>query len=105
MGRDEEAQQILTLQQQLLQRLTELGYAEPNSAVRIARHLAEISVLARAFAEHTLPLLLNVNVENRSAINQLAVSLKVDLEELGDAITDVDADLRSLMEFLNRGQE
>jgi hypothetical protein len=105
MGRDEEAEQILTLQQQLLLRLSELGYAEPNSAVRIARHLAEISVLAHAFAEHTVPLLLNVNVENRSAINQIAVSLKVDLEELGDAITDVDADLRSLMEFLNRDHE
>ena len=101
MSRDEEAQQILALQQRLLQRLSELGYAEPNSAVRIARHLAEISVLARAFSEHTLPLLLDVNVENRSAINQIAVSLKVDLEELGDAIADIDAELRSLMEFLN----
>jgi len=105
MGRDEEAQQILTLQQQLLERLTQLGYAEPNSAMRIARHLAEISVLARSFAENTLPLLLNVNVENRSAINQLAVSLKVDLEELGDAINDVDCDLRSLMEYLNHDHE
>jgi len=93
--------EIVQLQQQISTRLAELGYADLVSADNIARHLAEISVLGRAFANTTLPLFLTLDREHLEPLAQLTVSIKCDLEELGDAIHDADPDIRSLMQFLN----
>lgn len=101
MSLDETAR-IVELQRRISDRLAELGYADADSANRISRHLAEISVLGEAFGQTTLPLFLTMNRDNSDALAQLAVSLKCDLEELRDALVDVDRDLHALMEFLNR---
>jgi hypothetical protein len=96
---EQQTKEILELQQEILHRFLELGYADNASAARLSRHLAEIAVLGQAFRQTTLPLFLAVNRDNGAALSQLAVSMKCDLEELADALTDVEVDLRELMEF------
>jgi hypothetical protein len=97
----DETERIVDLQHRILIRLAELGYADADSANRISRHLAEISILGQAFGQTTLPLFLTLNRGNSDALAQLAASLKCDLDELRDALVDVDRDLQALMEFLN----
>jgi hypothetical protein len=43
-----------------------------------------------------------MSTEHSDAIGQLAVSLKCDLDEIRDAISDVLNDLVEVMQFLNR---
>jgi hypothetical protein len=99
---DDIAVAIVELQQRILMRVQELGYANQDLALRISRHLAEISVLGDLFARTTLPLFLSVNSEHADSLAALSLSVKCDLEEIGDAISDVDAPLRDLAEFLRR---
>lgn len=94
-------QQILVLQQQIYARLSMLGYSNGHSAEIISRHLAEIAVLGKAFVDTTLPLFLTLNTEHSDSLAQLVVSVKCDLEEITDAMVDVDVELRKLMEYLN----
>jgi hypothetical protein len=93
---------ILVLQNRLRIRLAELGLQDSATARNLERHLAEISVLANGFAQHTLPLFLSMSLENGEAIGRLAAAIKCDLDELRDALTDVQSDLIELMQFLNR---
>lgn len=93
--------EIVQLQQEISARLAELGYADTLSAGKIARHLAEIAVLGNAFATTTLPLFLTVDREHTEPLAQLITSIKCDLEELGDSISDSAPDISSLMHYLN----
>jgi hypothetical protein len=93
---------IVELHQQISSRLNHLGYENGHSGDRISRHLAEVAVLGRNFAEHTLPLFLSIDAEHTRTIGQLFGSLKCDLEELRDALTDVDEDLAAFLEFINK---
>ena len=70
------------------------------SAENLSRQLASIAVLGNTFAQTTLLLFLSISKEHKESLAQLATSIKCDLEELGDAISDVDLDLRALMEHL-----
>ena len=102
---DQETQEIVRLQQRLQTRLRELNFQNETVAANVSHHLAEIAVLGRNFADQTLPLFLTMSTEHSDAIGQLAVSLKCDLDEIRDAISDVLNDLVELMQFLNRHGE
>ncbi len=104
MPTDKLVSEIITLQERISIRLAELGYADRQSASKISRHLAEIAVLGRAFADNTLPLFLTLGDSHEHALSQLSISMKCDLEELQDALTDVDRDMHELMHFLQRGE-
>jgi hypothetical protein len=91
---------IVSLQIAIQNRLAELGYANSPSAEKIGRHLAEISVLTKAFYEKTLPLFISIDPQHLSAITQLLVTMKCDLEEIQDSLVDVESELRDLMTFL-----
>lgn len=93
--------EIVELQQAIEARLVDLGFLEKPAVANISRYLAEFVVLSRAFGEETLPLFLSVDNSHRDALAQLIVSIKCDVEELRDSLTDVDADLHSLMVYLN----
>lgn len=94
--------EIADLNEQILDRILQLGFADLHGAQRLSRHLAEIAVLGRAFADMTIPLLLSVNPDHVEAVARLAISIKCDLEELSDSIVDVAPDLRALVDLLNR---
>ena len=102
---DQETQEIVRLQQRLQARLRELQFQDGTVAQNVSHHLAEISVLGRNFAEQTLPLFLSMSTEHKEAIGALAVSLKCDLDEIRDAISDVLNDVVELMQFLNRSHQ
>jgi hypothetical protein len=92
--------QSLMLQQKLLERLNELGYADGNRSLNISRHLADAAVRGQAFAQTSLPLFLDVNLEHRAAMAQIVLSLCTELDQLSDALIDVRSDLRDLLEFV-----
>ncbi len=93
--------EIIHLQQKIAIRLAELGFTDAQAAANIAHNLAEIAVLGRSFAQDTLPLFLSLDAKHTEPLAQLIVSIKCDLEELGDSIRDSDTDVRTLMQFLN----
>lgn len=96
---------MVELQERIRARLEELGFNGGQSAANVGHHLAEISVLSRQFFDHTLPLFLSMSPEHRSSLAQLIVSIKCDLEELRDALTDIEPDLMELMHYLHRTAE
>ncbi len=98
---DAETAAIVSLQSQLRQRLSDLGLPSGSTLENLSRQLAHISVLGRNFAEHTLPLFLTIAPEHRDSLARLSGSLKCDLDELRDALTDVEPDLAALMQLLN----
>jgi hypothetical protein len=92
-------QRILELQQQVTNRLAQFGYADADSTLRSGRHLAEISVYGERFANVTLPLFLTLHDENRTAVIELVLAMKTNLDELRDALLDVEADLQNVVDF------
>ncbi len=101
----EDIERLMALQLQITERISETGFADQTAAVRLGRHLAEIAVLGEGFAQHSLPLFLALNLGHSAAIAQIALSIKHDLLELGDAIVDGSGDLDSFVEYLNRSPE
>jgi len=98
---DRETRDIVELQQRLAARLAQLRFESREAAPKLAHHLAEIAVLSRNFAEHTLPLFLDMSEEHADALGRLAVSVKCDLDEIRDAIADIGPDVIELMHHLN----
>ena len=98
---DSETSAIVELQQRLRDRLIEIGFPPGTTANNVEHHLAEIAVLGRNFAEHTLPLFLGLSLDHRESLAKLIVSIKCDLEQLRDSLTDIEPDLMELMHYLN----
>lgn len=99
---DSETAAIISLQSRLRQRLTDLGMPQGLPLENLSRQLAHISVLGHSFAEHTLPLFLGIAPEHNASLASLGASLKSDLDELRDSLTDVEPDLLALMHLLNQ---
>jgi hypothetical protein len=102
---DLETAAIVSLQSHLRQRLVDLGMPPGLPLENLSRHLAHISVLGRNFAEHTLPLFLTIAPEHNDLLATLSVSLKCDLDELRDALTDIEPDLATLIHRLSRSSQ
>lgn len=98
---DSETIAIVDLQQRLRERLAELGFPPGTASSNVEHHLAEIAVLGHNFAEHTLPLFLSLSLEHRESLARLIVSIKCDLDQLRDSLTDIEPDLVELMQYLN----
>jgi hypothetical protein len=76
----DETERIIELQHRILIRLAEPGYADADSANRISRHLAEISILGQAFGQTTLPLFFALNRDNSDALAQYAGDLPPEVD-------------------------
>ncbi len=98
---DSETKAIVELQQRLRTRLEELGFPPGTVASNVEHHLAELAILGRNFAEYTLPLFLSLSLEHRESLASLVVSIKCDLEQMRDTLTDLEPDLLELMQHLN----
>lgn len=98
---DENTRKFADLQEQLRVRLEQVGFADGAAASRLSHHLAEIAVLGKQLAEETIPLFLTLDPDNNKILLSLATAMKCDIEELGDAITDVHEDMLSLMSFFD----
>ena len=93
---DPETSEIVKLQELLLGRFEELGIG-PKATNNLARELAHIAVLGRRFGENTLPLFLSLRTEHAHAPFELVNAMKRDLDELRDAIQDLEPDFPALI--------
>jgi hypothetical protein len=93
---DSETSEIVKLQELLLGRLEEFGM-NAKATNNLARHLAHIAVLGRRFGENTLPLFLSLRAEHAHALFELVNAMKRDLDELRDAIQDLESDFPALI--------
>jgi hypothetical protein len=98
---DAATERMIELQKQLAIRLAELGF-QGQSATNVVHHLAEIAVLASDVANESVPLLLELSPDHRDALVSVVAHIKLDLDEIRDGITDLEADLSHLLEFLQR---
>ena len=93
---DPETSEIIALQSNLVRRLGEVGI-EDRTRDNLARELAHVAALGRSFAEHTLPLFLSMDADHKDLLHQVVISMKRDLDELGDAIHDIEIDFPDLI--------
>jgi hypothetical protein len=98
---DDELRRCIQVQQAISERLAEFGYADHDRAARISRDMAEIVVKGRTFAEHTVPLFLQIPRDNPVPVAQVALAIKVQLEELTDALEDLRHELPDWAEFFS----
>jgi hypothetical protein len=92
----------IRLQEKILNRLDELAYADREQSSRLSRQIAEIVTFGRIIAESTLPLFLGMPRERISALAKVGIALKLQMEELGDALNDIRGDLADFEEFFAR---
>jgi hypothetical protein len=96
---DEQVQRSLLLQQSISERLAELAFANSEQAERISRQMAEVATRGKSFADNTLPLFLQMPRENSEAIAEVALGVKVQLDELTDTLNDLHRDLEDWADF------
>ena len=95
---DPETKEIIELQAQLGGRLKDIGGLEASSRDSLARHLAHVAVLSRAFSDKIMPLFLSMDLRHQDILKKLIVSMKQDMDELRDAIQDLEPDFSELIE-------
>jgi hypothetical protein len=96
---DDQVARSIQLQQAIYDRLAELAYGDFEQATRISRQMAEIATRGQIVADSILPVFLQISRDNRSSIAQVAMALKVQLEELSDTLNDLRGDLADWEEF------
>lgn len=101
---DPETSEIIVLQSSLIRRLQQVGL-EDRTRDSLARELAHVAVLGRSFAERTLPLLLSMDADHNDLLHQVVISMKRDLDEIGDAIHDIEMDFPALIGAFERGED
>lgn len=96
---DSATERMMELQTRLRIRLAELGF-EGVAASNVVHRLAEITVLAKDLADSALPLLLDLSPDHHDALLSVLTTIKSDVDEIRDAITDVEPDYTELLQRL-----
>lgn len=96
---DQTTERIMHLQSRLRIRLAELGFAG-HPAVTVTHHLAEVAALSGDISERTVPLFLDLSPAHRQALLGVVTQLKCELDELKDAIQDLEPGLLELIDML-----
>ncbi len=89
----------MDLHNRLRIRMAELGFSGLH-ADNVVHHLAQIAALAEDLAGHSVPLLLELSPAHKEALAGVATHIKRDLDELRDAIQDMEPDFTELLKFL-----
>jgi hypothetical protein len=92
---------IMDLQSRLRIRLAELGF-EGVQASNVVHHLAEIAALAKDLSADAVPLFLELSPAHKQALAEVVAHLKRDLDEIKDAIQDMEPDLTELLKYLQQ---
>ncbi len=98
---DREVKDILNLQERISRRLGELQFADEVSEGAIVHHLAEVVVLGRKLGGSSLQEFLSLPTDQREKLADLAVDIQTDLNEIKEAILDMEPSLLKLVNFLN----
>ena len=94
-------QRIMDLQSRLRIRLAELGFGGVHSS-NVMHHLAEVAALAHDLANDSVPLFLELSPAHKESLANVVAHLKWDLDEIKDAIQDMEPDLTELLKFLQQ---
>ena len=98
-SRNDKTQRSIDLQHSISHRLAELAYADASRAERISRQLAVALSGSQTLTEELLPLFLNVERDNEDSVSRVALAMKIQLEEVTDALIDLRRDLPEWSEF------
>jgi len=97
----DEVKLIADLQECIARKLNDLGYVDGESAGDIIHHLAEVAVLGNKLFKITVPRFLALPAGRSAELADVAVDLQTDLEEMKDAISEMEPHLLRLVNFLN----
>lgn len=97
----QEANQISDLQKRIARRLHQLGFVDSEAEGEIVHHLAEVAVLGGKIATVSLPQFLSLTADQRDKLAELVVDIQTDLDEIKEAISDMEASLLKLVNFLS----
>lgn len=101
MDREFDVQQILGLQEQIGQRLTQLGFVgDDNATGSIIHHLAELSIWGKKLSQASLPAFLDIPLQKKEELGELVVDINYELTEMKEAIEDMEPALIKLTNFL-----
>jgi hypothetical protein len=98
---DVTTQRIMELQSRLRIRLAELGF-QGVQASNVVHHLSEIAALAQDLAGDAVPLFLELSPAHKDALVEMVAHIKRDLDEIKDAIQDMEPDLTELLKYLQQ---
>lgn len=98
---DSATERMVELQKQLRIRLEELGFSGTPSS-NVVHRLAELSVLAKDLADHALPLLTELDAQHRDSLLGVLCLIKRDMDEIRDAITDLEPDFTALLQHMEK---
>jgi hypothetical protein len=98
---DSATERMVEVQKRLRIRLAELGF-DGVAANNVVHRLAEISVLAKDLADHAVPLLVELAAEHHESITGVLFLIKRDMDEIRDAITDIEPDFTALLQSMER---
>ena len=94
-------QRMMELQSRLRIRLAEVGF-EGVQASNVVHHLAGIAALAQNLAAESLPLFLELSTAHKQALAEVVAQVKRDLDEIRDAIQDMEPDFTELLKHLQQ---
>jgi hypothetical protein len=96
-----DVQQILQLQEQIRQRLIQLGFVGDDDAMgNIMHHLAELSVWGEKLSQKDLRAFLIIPIQKREELADLIVNMNYELTEMKEAIEDMGPALVKLMNYM-----
>ena len=98
---NEEVRDILALQERIGRKLDELQFVDQEAQGEIIHHLAEVAVLGRKLADNSLKQFLSLPPDQKEKLADLVVDIQTDLDEIKEAISDMEASLLKLVNFLN----
>lgn len=98
---NEEVQEIVDLAERIGRRLNDLQFVDQDAQGEIIHHLAEVVVLGRKVANHSLEEFLSLPAHQEEKLADLIVDIQTDLDEIKEAISDMEAGLLKLVNFLN----
>ena len=91
---------VSELQDRIALRLSNVGFHDHDGT--IAHHLAEVVYLGGRLAENDLPAFLNLPVKEGDALGEIVVGLVNDLDEIKEAIIEMEKAMVQLMNHLTK---